>query len=176
MPQVQCARNHYYDTNEGACPHCRSEDAELGKTRAYYEPSPTMPMPTGTDSNKTVGIYSHIDAQVDPVVGWVVCTSGGDKGRDWRLVAGKNLIGRDAAMQVALTGDTTVSRERHAIISFEPRRKVFSLLPGDSRGLVYHNGDEVMAPVILAAHDRIELGKSTLVFLPFAGDSFGWDV
>lgn len=175
MPQVQCSRNHFYDSNEGTCRHCRSEDAELSKTRAFYEPSPTKPMPAGPATGATVGIYSHIGADVDPVVGWVVCTVGADKGRDWRLVAGKNLVGRDATMQVALTGDDTVSRERHAIISFEPRRKAFSLLPGASRGLVYLNGDEVVTPVALAAHDRIELGNSTLVFLPFAGDGFGWD-
>ena len=74
-----------------------------------------------------------------------------------------------------LAGDPAVSRDRHAVISFDPRRRSFSLAPGDGPGLVYRNGQEVVMPVTLAAHDRIEVGGSTLLFVPLVGPRFSWE-
>lgn len=174
MSQVMCPRNqHLYDPAQGHCPACESEALELSKTRGFYEPTPTRIAPSEDASGKTIGVYGNLE--VAPVVGWVACIVGPDKGRDWRLAAGSNFIGRDAAMAVALTGDKKVSRARHAIIRFEPVQQVFSLLPGDAHGLVYLNGADVMVPTRLATHDRIEIGVSTLVFVPLAGEKFRWE-
>lgn len=184
MQQVQCPRGlHVYTIEPGQSNHCKacaSIDAELIKTRPVYEPDPTTPnyasppSRSGHNPNATVGVYAHLDTEVDPVVGWLACIEGPDKGRDWRLVAGRNTLGRNEGMQVRLAGDASVSGERHAIVSFEPRRRSFTLLPGDSRGLVYLNGEEVVTPVPLKMHDRIELGKSSLLFVALAGPAFGW--
>lgn len=121
MRQLQCARFHLYNAPEGrdpGCPTCATEDAELAKTRAFYEPVPTRAAPVAGSDGKTVGFYGHLETKVEPVVGWVACVAGPDKGRDWRLVEGRNAIGRADGMAVALTGDSGVSRERHAVISF----------------------------------------------------------
>lgn len=174
MSQVMCPRNqHLYDPSQGHCPACASEDLELSKTRAFYEPTPTRQAPVDDAGGQTTGYYG--DLEVTPVVGWVACIAGPDKGRDWRLVAGSNFIGRSPSMTVVLVGDTKVSRERHAIIRFEPVHQVFSLLPGAAHGLVYLNDNDVMVPMPLAAHDRIVLGASTLMFVPLAGERFRWD-
>lgn len=174
MSQVMCDRNqHLYDPSQGRCPACESEDLELSKTRAFYEPIPTRQAPADDSIHKTTAYYG--DLEVTPVVGWVACVGGPDKGRDWRLVAGSNFVGRAPSMAVALGSDKKVSSERHAIIRFEPVHQVFSLLPGDAHGLVYLNGVDVMVPSPLAAHDRIELGASTLVFVPLAGEKFRWE-
>jgi hypothetical protein len=79
-------------------------------------------------------------------------------------------------MDVAITGDATVSRENHAVVSFNPKRQSFRLAPGDSRGLVYLNDEEVTLAVELNPYDRIELGETTLLFVPFCGESFSWPV
>ena len=174
MSQVMCLRNqHLHDPSLGHCPACASEDLELGKTRGFYEPTPTPIAATEDSTSKTTPYYG--DMEVTPVVGWVACIAGPDKGRDWRLIAGPNFIGRGTATNVTLTGDKKVSRERHAIIRFEPLHQVFSLLPGDAHGLVYLNGADVMVPTKLAAHDRIALGASMLVFVPLAGEHFRWE-
>lgn len=182
MPQLQCSKGHLYIVDSGQsnqCPTCATMDNELTKTRAIYEATPTtsnfsdMGHPPSA-SKKTVGIYDHLNAEIDPVVGWLACTRGPDKGKDWRLVAGRNSIGRGTEMQVALIGDAAVSREKQALVSYEPRRQVFTLLPGDSRGLVYLNGEEVTTAVTLNAHDCIELGKSALIFVPLVGSQFSW--
>lgn len=174
MYQIQCPRGHVYNAdreNDTNCPSCRQMDIDLTKTTAFYSHTAIVP---SADMTKTIPVYHHLQAEVDPVVGWLVCISGADLGKDWRLVAGRNTIGRDSGMNVALSGDRSVSAVRHAIVSFEPRRRGFSLLPGDSRGLVYLNGEEVVSPVQLKMHDQIELGKSTLIFIPLVCEGFGW--
>lgn len=185
MKQYQCARHHLYNAPagySGDCPICAAQDAELARTRGLWagadgtvQPQPAAgPAADPAALPPTVGAYAHLGQGVEPVVGWVACIAGPDRGRDWRLVAGRNAIGRAEGMAVRLEGDAAVSRERHAVISFDPRRGSFSLGPGESTGLVYCNGQEVVMPVPLAAHDRIELGKTTLIFVPLVGAAFAW--
>lgn len=114
------------------------------------------------------------ERRVDPTVGWVVCSEGADRGRDFRIKAEKNFIGRSTAMDICIAGDPRVSRENHAIVAFEPRNAEFRLYPGDARGLVYLNGRVVDVPVVLQPFDIIEVGDSKLVFVPFCGERFRW--
>ncbi len=185
MIQYQCPRFHLYNAPEGhdgGCPICAAQQVELARTRGVWveadaagatlEPGQD---PAPTPDRKTVGAYAHLDAAVEPVVGWLACIAGPDKGRDWRLVSGRNAIGRSDGMPVRLAADARVSRDRHAVISFEPRRGGFSLAPGEGQALVYCNGQEVLVPLTLAPHDRIEVGASTLVFVPLVGERFVWD-
>ena len=184
MKQYQCARHHLYNAPAGyagECPVCAAQDAELARTRGLWAEdgtllpvAPPAAAPAPGALPPTVGAYAHLGSPLPPVVGWVACTSGPDTGRDWRLVAGRNPIGRGDGMAVRLDGDASVSRERHAVISFDPRRNQFTLSPGEGSGLVYHNGAEVVVPVTLAPHDRIELGASVLQFVPLVGERFAW--
>lgn len=189
--QHQCPRFHLYNAPEGddrGCPVCAALQPELTRTRGVWGDAPviddasqqTTASPGGTGGaappGKTVGLYAHLGVAADPVVGWLACVDGPDKGRDWRLVSGRNAIGRGEGMPVRLASDPAVSRDRHAVISFDPRRLSFSLVPGDGHGLVYCNGQEVVMPVTLAAHDRIELGASVLLFVPLVGPRFSWDL
>lgn len=112
--------------------------------------------------------------QPDPVVGWLVCLEGPDRGRDFRLHAEKNFIGRAPEMDVCIPGDDRVSRERHGVVIFDPRKQVFWTLPGDSSGLVYLNGEIVHAPAQMKAHDILEVGDTKLVLIPFCGEKYTW--
>lgn len=184
MKQYQCPRFHLYNApagHAGGCPVCAAQDAELAKTRGLWSPEtaaatagdPGRTLDPPVD-RKTVGAYDTLGAAVEPVVGWLACVDGPDKGRDWRLVSGRNTLGRGEGMAVRLAGDAAVSRERHAVLSFDPRSARFMLAPGDGQALVYCNGQEVLVPVPLQPHDRIELGTSTLVFVPLVGSAFAW--
>jgi hypothetical protein len=42
--------------------------------------------------------------------------------------------------------------------------------------LVYLNDEEVLTPVEVAPYDRIELGETVLLFIPFCGERFTWPV
>jgi hypothetical protein len=112
---------------------------------------------------------------IDPVVGWLICVKGPSRGRDYRIRSGRNGIGRSEAMDVQIAGDDTVSRENHAFLVYEPRKRTFSIRPGDGRGLVYLNGDEVVQASDIKSYDIIELGETQLMFVALCGDRFNWD-
>ena len=111
---------------------------------------------------------------MDPVVGWLVCVDGSEKGRDYRIRSEKNYIGRDASMDICISGDETISRENHAVISFNPRNVKFTIAPGTSRGIVYLNNDEVGIPTELKPYDLIEVGQCKLLFVSFCNENFQW--
>lgn len=125
------------------------------------------------DSAKTVGVYS--DANIEPVVGWLICVKGESFGESFNLKAGKNFIGRGSGMDVMLAQERSVSRDKHAVITFEPKKRIFLIQPGDSSGLVYLNHDLLMTFAQLSAYDTIQLGDAFFKFVPFCGDKFIWD-
>lgn len=109
-----------------------------------------------------------------PCVGWLVALGGEHLGTDFRLKVGKNFIGRDPQMDVALTEDKSVSRERHAIVVYEPKAHLYLVQPGESSSLVYRNNDVVLTPVKLEAYDIITVGDVNLLFIPLCGERFNW--
>lgn len=109
-----------------------------------------------------------------PCVGWLVAINGAHIGQDFRLKTGRNFIGRGEDMDIALTDDKSVSRNRHAILTYEPKQHLYLVQPGDSSGLVYHNDEVVLNPVQVKAYDQIMVGDVNLVFIPLCSESFNW--
>ena len=77
-------------------------------------------------------------------------------------------------MDISITGDDSISRENHAVISFNPKNGCFRLLPGESHGMVYLNDEEVYSASELFKGDVIELGQTKLKFVPFCDGGFVW--
>lgn len=78
---------------------------------------------------KTVTKYANAQGE-EPVSGWLVCIDGVYKGKAFNLKAGVNVIGRDERAYVCLKKDQQVSREKHASIIYEPKKKVcYGVLP-----------------------------------------------
>ena len=132
-----------------------------------------------SDDSKTISLNSYFpegvaDKSVEPVVGWLVCTEGKLYGRDFRLKSGRNFIGRDSSMDVCLAGEMTVSRDRHAILVYEPRGNQFLAMPGETKELVYLNGKVVLIPTEMKKNDQIQIGEVTLMLIPFCDDVFTW--
>ena len=124
----------------------------------------TRPLHLGSDMSR-----------IDPVVGWLICVSGPEKGKDYRIRSENNTVGRSRDMYICISGDESISRERHTVITFDPQRNAFHLSPGEGRGLVYLNGEALLAHKQLKEYDKIMLGKTMLVFVPFCGDKFKWE-
>ena len=121
------------------------------------------------------GTTNNNPVQFSPVVGWLVCIEGSNVGKSFELKAGKNFIGRSQTMNVVLDGDRAISRERHAIIVYDPMNRTFYAQPGDSHELFYVNDNVVLSSMKILDHDRILIGKTRLVFIPFCDATFGWD-
>lgn len=174
-PLSRCANGHYYDAKKhSSCPFCGVQglNLEIKKTMAKM-PEPPPVQEGETDPGKTVGVF-HRKMETEPVVGWLVAVAGPVKGKDFRIIPEKNFIGRSEKMDISIAGDNSISRDNHAIISFNPKKNIFRLFPGESRGLVYLNDEEVVTPEVLKANDIVGIGKSQLMFVPFCGDKFQW--
>jgi len=187
MSMKRCENGHYFDSNKySTCPSCGIQDLDINATVIHRVQQPTpeiaegqntrmgLASRTGSEPGVTVGVFRK-KMGIDPVVGWLVCIQGVDKGQDYRIKSERNAIGRSANMDICIVGDDTISREKHAYISYNPRKNSFLLTPGESRGIVYLNDEEVAAPMTIKAFDVIELGQTKLLFVPFCGGQFQWD-
>lgn len=128
---------------------------------------------SSNSTGKTIPFH-QINKVSTPCVGWLVALGGEQIGTDFRLKVGKNFIGRNSDMDVALTGDKSVSRDRHAIVVYEPKSHLYLVQPGESSSLVYRNNEVVLSPVKLGAYDVITVGDVNLLFMPLCGDQFNW--
>lgn len=126
------------------------------------------------DSSKTIAIYSDLSDD-EPVVGWLVCIKGAYFGQSFNLIAGKNLIGRSPMMDISLEDEDSISRNTHAIVIYEPKKRIFILQAGESKGLTYLNDDLILEYETLHAYDKIQLGECELLFIPFCNENFTWD-
>lgn len=142
---------------------------------------------SSNNNGKTVGFFSQNRRQrtetsdkpfatnTEPVVGWLICVRGPHFGESFSITSGRNSIGRNSTNSVCLSKDDTVSREKHAWLVFEPRKKRFVAQPGEASGLAYVNGEEVLQPVELHEKEVIEFGNTKLMLIPLCGESFSWE-
>ncbi len=115
------------------------------------------------------------DRSADPVVGWVVVMEGPGRGNSLEIGAGANAIGRGASQQIRLDfGDDKISRERHAVIVYEPEARQFFVQNGEVRNLTYVEGKVVLGVVALQGGEKIRVGDTYLQFVPFCGPEFSW--
>jgi hypothetical protein len=195
MNLTRCENGHFYDADRfDSCPHCNQtgvstvlQDEDGGKEYTLPLAPNEAQAPAGglqdlitdskagseDDAQATVGYFGAIGSE--PVVGWVVAIKGNHFGEDFKLKSGRNFIGRSVDQDVALTGDSSVSRDKHAIILYEPKGNIFLVQPGDAKELFYVNDKVVLAATEIAAYDVLSLGETKLLFVPCCSDKFNWD-
>lgn len=195
MEMKKCERGHYYDASiHTECPYCNS-DNNVGVTMALGASAPgsdrTMPLDApasgnvtrplfeavqsaGDDDGRTVALIQK-DMGIDPVVGWLVCTNGTEKGRDYRIHTDNNFVGRSEKMDICIRGDETISRENQAVITYDANDRNYYFSPGDGRSIVRVNDKAIFQTVELKAYDRIVVGKTELIFIPLCGEKFEWE-
>lgn len=110
----------------------------------------------------------------DPIVGWLICVKGPNRGRDYRLHSGTNFIGRSKEMDICIENDQTISKRNAASISYDDRTKAFFIEKGEVRNLIYLNGKSVRSDADIVIYDRIEIGSTELIFVPLCGEKFNW--
>lgn len=110
---------------------------------------------------QAISIKDFPQAQFKPCVGWVVIMNEPYKGRDFRLVPGKNRVGTDADMEVVLS-DQSVSAH-HCNIVFREEDNTYHLFDAGSASGTKLNGKRVTAAQ-LVDNDIIEVGQTKLRF------------
>ncbi len=143
------------------CPYCNIETA----TREKKETGQTE-----TEIEESLFLQEE-----KAVCGWIVCVEGPRKGKDYKVISGKNFVGRADDMDIQILGDNQISRRNHCVIVYDEKQGKMVILPGDSNGIVYLNEEAVYVPTQLHPYDVIEMGESKFLFIPFCGDHFKWE-
>lgn len=172
MPIQQCGKGHFYDSGKYQfCPICLFQM----KSAAPLSDEKTVgaETPLGELNERTIGYAAlQSDANAKPVAGWVVCVSGPDRGRDWRICEGKNFVGRAADSDICIQ-DAGVGEKRHAFIVYDARYNDFLLVPGQGT-IVYLNGALLTTAEKLKDDDEIKIGQTVLCFRSFCGGKRKW--
>ena len=177
---TRCEQGHFYDSSKYLrCPYDGVQSIDFGEAK---EPAPdnvgTSPaiqgdVEEGDKPTVKIGLAGQ-PGELDPVVGWLVCIHGPERGRDYRIHSENNMLGRSPEMDIFIEHDTLISRGRHTVITFDPQNNIFYLSPGEGKSLVYLNGKAVLAHQELKPYDEILVGASKLLFFPFCNDRFKW--
>lgn len=198
MALTECANGHLYDSDQYAsCPYCggnmnrvefsAAPESGPGRTVGVLGGAPAPQVEVGAtvapasyqarrqsaDAGKTVAVFQK-NFNREPVTGWLVCIEGAEKGKDYRIAAKNNSIGRSETMDICIKGDSAISRENHARLSYDGKHNNFYLIPAESTNNIYINDEPVYVPTRLNKGDVIELGESKFVFVPFCDDAFNW--
>ena len=170
MKLDRCKNGQMYDVSRYAvCPYCKSEGLDLEIKEDKINLVEEM-----EDDDKTMAYWSK-DVNIDPVVGWLTCIEGAEKGKDFRIVSERNFIGRGDDMDIQLTGDNSISRKNHCSISYNPKKRIFMITPGQANGLIYIDNEALYDTRELKAYNLIEIGESKFIFVNLCGENFDWN-
>jgi len=180
MAIICCPKGHNYDsTLYRKCPICETE-AAYNLSAAYdktfklkdVEDEPTRKL-CGADDEKTISAFAE-RLETDPVVGWLVCVEGPGRGRDYRLRAGRNFIGRSFRMSVSIVEDQQIAQENHASVIYESIESRFILLSGNGARTEL-NDVPVSGAADIQEGDRVRLGGSTFDFVAYCKGEKRWE-
>lgn len=200
----RCNNGHWYDASVNkTCPHCRQAGEKLGirlndieeddRTVSIAEaglslgeqlgaiignsvnvPVPDDPTKSSLDDNKTISFGFFGMTAIQPVTGWLVCMTGSERGKDYRLHMGKNFVGRSPSMDVVLVDDKKISRDKHCSVIYDPKGDAF-YVAAEGGNLVYLNDQMLAASERLEENDKITIGDTSLIFIPFCRGKRRWE-
>jgi hypothetical protein len=111
----------------------------------------------------------------DPVCGWLVVVEGPGLGSAVTVGYGNNRVGRDAGEDIVLDfGDGQISRENHAVVTYDGKNRRFYVQQGGGRNLTHVNEELVLTPVEISGGESVQMGETKLKFVPLCGSDFDW--
>lgn len=200
----RCNNGHWYDTSVyKMCPHCKKDSEKLGirfneieeddRTVSFAEAGLSLGEELGaiignaeggitipeldsqaSDSDKTISFGFFGVGTIQPVTGWLVCMNGEERGKDFRLHAGKNFIGRSPSMDVVLVDDKQISRTKHCSVIYDPKGNLF-YVSAEAGNLTYLNGQMLTNTEMLEEGDTITIGNTKLIFISFCRGKRRWE-
>ena len=95
----------------------------------------------------------------------VKVVDGPGKGHERPVFTGTNQVGRSGDNRIPLDfGDNTISRQQHAVISFDSGSREFRIFDGGKQNPVFVNGERLSGDRALNDGDTIKIGLTTLRF------------
>ena len=162
-----CANGHQMEDSWSVCPYCQRTGFQGPpqpppvKTRLEAEAPKEAPPAAPFAGRKTVLLT---DKRKPPVVGWFVALTGEQKGEDFRIRDGQNVIGSAPDADIVLR-DTAVSG-KHASLRYKDQK--FFLTDLDSTNGTYLNdGTGPIAREELKDNDVVRIGEVSLKFKCF---------
>ena len=164
-----CANGHQMEDSWAVCPYCQRTGFQGAgqsagvKTRMEGDSTKEAPPAAAGPSvgRKTVLLT---DKRKPPVVGWLVALTGDQKGEDFRIRDGQNVIGSATDADIVLR-DTAVSG-KHASLRYKDQK--FFLTDLDSTNGTYLNdGLSPIAREELKDNDVVRIGEVSLKFKCF---------
>src|SRR5579883_476441 len=161
-----CANGHQMEDSWSICPYCQktgyqSPGAAAGvRTRLESDAAPAAGQgaSAATAGRKTVLLS---EKRKPPVVGWLVALTGEQKGEDFRVRDGQNIIGSAADCDIVLR-DTAVS-SKHASLRYKDQ-KFFITDLDSTNGTFVNDGTDPVAREELRDNDIVRIGDVTLKF------------
>ena len=193
MEVKQCEKGHFYSGEYETCPFCfgnQNQEVEIPEWEPTMDANVvSTSKPSDISKGNTPPRFEIDDIEAttpvfiesyaishDPVVGWLVCIKGPNRGKSYRLHSGSNFIGRGADMDVCIENDRQISNTNAASISYDDRTKIFFLERGDGRNNIFLNGSVLRRPEDVVRYDRIAIGASEFLFMPLCGERFDWKI
>ena len=160
----------------------RCQNGHLFSSRRYGTVCPYCNIETATKEKKSVEKSQEEIEDIlfleeeNPVCGWIVCVKGPRRGKDYRVMDGKNFVGRADDMDIQILGDNKIARRNHAVIVFDAEETGEHDFAGrQQRSGLSERWKTVYLPQPLSAYDVIEMGESTFLFVPFCGEHYMWE-
>jgi len=164
-----CSNGHQMEDTWDICPYCQrtgfagvTNPSAAAKTRMEGGPDPSAPPPplpsAPAGPRKTVLLTEQKKA---PVVGWFVAMDGDQKGEDFRIRDGQNILGSGPEADIVIR-DATVSG-RHASLRYKDARFYLTDLDS-SNGTFLNNASESIAREELRDNDVVRIGAISLKF------------
>ncbi len=162
-----CGNGHQMEDSWAVCPYCQRTGLQSPgfapnvKTRLEAEPPKEAAQPPPAVGRKTVVLT---DKRKTPVVGWFVALNGEQKGEDFRIHDGQNIIGSAPDAEIVLR-DSGISG-KHASLRYKDQK--FFLTDLDSTNGTYLNDrPDPIAKEELKDNDVVRIGEISLKFKCF---------
>jgi hypothetical protein len=154
-----CANGHQMEDSWEACPFCQQTGYQTGApavtVRTRLETDPRRESPP---SRRSVLLA---DKRKPPVVGWFVALTGHQKGEDFRIREGPNIIGSASDADIVLH-DTAISG-KHASLRYKDEK--FTITDLDStNGTFLNDSPDPIAREELKDNDVVRMGEVSLKF------------
>lgn len=162
-----CANGHQMEDTWSVCPYCQRTGFQGPaqpppvKTRLEGEAPKEAPPAAPSAGRKTVLLT---DKRKPPVVGWFVALTGEQKGEDFRVHDGQNVIGSAPDADIVLR-DTAISG-KHASLRYKDQ-KFFLTDLDSSNGTYVNDGSTPIAREELKDNDIVRIGEVSLKFKCF---------